>query len=118
MSFEYLKNKYRVSTEQIFGIPEQIDPQCPVVDEIIKQINNESSDVKSCYKELKSGSENIDLDDIANTLDNVRYNLDTLDIERLRDAIVSLREWGQGWKDLCGDIIATEDINTDKYVQL
>lgn len=102
---ELLKQKLSVeTTEQLLDISEQPQEQCPFIDKIINAINSCRKEIESLAKDLSriEGAESIasDIDWIAS------YYLDlNKEMEDIREQIIAIRAWGQGWKDLSKSIL-------------
>lgn len=98
-------NKFKLehgydTSEELFGIPEPSEHQCPKIDEIKKNI------IES-YDLLRKGIQFNDYDVLLYNSEQAKDNLSTLDydVEDLRQAIMEAREWGMAWKELAKRLI-------------
>ena len=102
---ELLKQKLSVeTTEQLLDISEQPQKQCPFIDKIINAINSGRKEIERLVKDLSriEGAESI-----ASDIDwQASYYLDlNKEMEDIRNQIISIRAWGQDWKDLSKSIL-------------
>jgi predicted nuclease with TOPRIM domain len=110
---EQLKSIHKAETsEQLFQIDDPIDYQCPKFDELSKK-------AKNLYKTSQLGRyEEDDNETLRDKLSEIAWDSSDLEeqIEELRDAIVSVRQWGDEWKKLAKKLIEENDIDLEKYV--
>ena len=110
---EQLKSLHQAKTsEQLFQIEEPIDFQCPKFDELSKK----AKDIHSTTKIGRFDAD--DYDGILDKLKDIEWESSDLvdQIEELRDAIVSVRQWGEDWKKFAKMLVEQNDIEMDKYV--
>lgn len=74
------------TSEDICGLVQQPQEMCPVIDDII-------SDIDYAVGELS------EIEEAEAAADSLSWSEQKL--ERLRKEIEALRRWGQDWKDLC-----------------
>lgn len=110
------KEKGFATSELMFGTSPQIENQCPLIDEIISELNSQASNEKEIEYKLKRMDET-DFEEVgedcstdAGWLDF--YLRDDSNLEKLRDNIVLLRSWGEEWKNIALNMAEkVEDIN-------
>jgi hypothetical protein len=112
---EWIKHKdlYRVqTTEELFNIDPVPDFQCDFITDIKNKVGNieMAADVKRRDED--------DLEVLTDKLWGIRHDVYGLedDVEKLRDAITLVREWGQQWKDMCKKIIIDKNIDIDDLI--
>jgi hypothetical protein len=76
-----------MSSEDLYKIPPQPDPICPLLDGIQDNLYS----LKHYGKSAPQPQSTFIDDEVTSTL---------LELETIREEIIRLREWGQGWKDL------------------
>lgn len=106
-----LSNQAKTS-EQLFHIDEPIEHQCPKFDELVKK-------VKSIHKTSQiSRYDSGDIDELLYKLKDIEWDASDLEdeINELREAITSVRQWGEEWKRFAKGLIENNDIDMDKYV--
>ncbi|PLR99542.1 hypothetical protein [Bacillus sp. T33-2] len=99
--WERLKREGGVeTTEEIFDIDIPPEHQCPKIDKVIKTINEVN-------KQANVGRHD-EFEDLKDKLKSIEYDISGLDddVEELREAIESVRKWGQQWKELAKKVIA------------
>jgi hypothetical protein len=99
-----LKTRFEISSEKLFGIDEQLEPQCQIINMMQKNINRGLNEIISCEKSLNNIE---DMGSIVSDLnDGISYfwNLEN-DLEQLRHSIESIRSWGEGWKNLAKSVL-------------
>lgn len=102
-----IKDEYGVGrTEEIFGLNNPVDYQCDFITEIKNKVG--SIDVEA---DVKRRDED-DIEVLSDKLYSIRHEVYGLedDIEKLRDAITDVREWGTQWKELCKRLILKHDL--------
>lgn len=86
---ERLSRNINSTSESMFGFTSQPEAQCPVVDDVVRILKEQSKEVKNTIEELRG------IDEVRgcliSDLENVEYELRTLNIEDLRTAIIQLR---------------------------
>ena len=99
-TIEAHKQNHNIKTsEEIFDIEKQPDNQCPLIDEVIKEIKDRCLDIKYSLRDLKDveGTEEqcFEIESAIGDIDYLDGNL-----EEIRENIIKLRTWGEAWKDL------------------
>lgn len=75
-----------MSSEDLYKIPPQPDPICP----LLEGIQDNLQSLKHYGKSAPQPQSSFIDDEVNSTL---------LELETIREEIIRLREWGQGWKD-------------------
>lgn len=103
-----LKLKHKLTySEDLFSVPYAPDHQCSAIDEILGCIKWISD---ALWKVDKLDEE--ELRDLADDIDHKLYGLDDK-LEDLRSACGGIREWGQGWKNACKEVINQYNIDIE-----
>lgn len=100
------------NSEALFGIDNPPVYQCPQIDRMIK-------DIGYAEKALNKALSYDDADDIREHVDEaVREIWNTAyELEELRETIITLRDWGQRWKDECKRAV-NEMNNVKEYLDI
>jgi chromosome segregation ATPase len=98
-------------SEKLYGISPQPEETCPLIDDVIKEIDNILDHTKRHEKMEESGLrdaiERIETDlsnlihkkyQIPNNLGG--YDIDINPLEKIRKRVTEVRSWGQEWKEL------------------
>jgi len=105
-NIELLKQRLNVKTsEELFDIDKQPEQQCPTINKIQANLKDGCSEIEFYCKDLRSveGAESL-ASGIESSVSF--YMSDKIDeLESLRKEIESIRQWGQGWKDLVKSIL-------------
>lgn len=105
------------TSEQRYGLPKQPPDTCPMIDEVLKRVDDLRPDFEGVDRYLKrcidrdrpedNDTANDLIDDLVYRLeqaDEARDNLDTRPVHRkmeeVRANVIDIREWGQSWKEL------------------
>ena len=98
------------TSESQYGIVEQPEASCPLVDKAIKCC-------KSMTDQMR-GYEKYEEDELRDTLAFVENELGELlgywndgVLEQIRSANIAIRDWGQQWKQICKDNVTPEQID-------
>jgi hypothetical protein len=107
MKIKELKERLKAKTsEELFGINEQPEQNCPKVDEGIGNWYYVKREIEYCCRQLKQCDTVEEAEKIGSDID---WKLESLDIvkeyEELRRQCEKLRAWGQGWKDIAKKLI-------------
>lgn len=100
-----IKTELKIETsEELFDIPKQPAEQCPFIDEVIKELNDNSKSIKDVWQNLKDVPE---AEDYVSDLDWAEYNIRNLEsnMETIRTNVTNVRAWGQEWKDFAKQLI-------------
>lgn len=100
-----IKTEFKIDTsEELFDIQKQPAEQCPVIDEVIKELRDNSQNIKYVYDNLKNVEE---AENYLSELDWAEYNIRNLEsnMETIRMNVTNVRLWGQEWKDLAKQLI-------------
>lgn len=93
------KAKGAKTSEELFGIDQQPEENCPYIDKCV-------GDISIAYKDVKSELRQAEDSELASSLewgiDGMHESVDYL--EELRSRINNLRQWGQQWKDLAKEM--------------
>jgi len=107
--YELKKETGFKSTEAMFDREEQTEPQCPRVDNIIRQC-------ESAMKSLQWVLKNMESEDAAAEVDSALWDIDLkADMNTIRENIIAIRSWGESWKDLAIRIMDDDPGLTLKY---
>lgn len=111
MKIEAYKNKFNKSTsESLFGIIDQPENQCPLINNGLKIWYNTERDIKSLIRDLSRIDSIEEAEDIASDID---WSIGSLDIvkeyEELRSKCQQIRAWGEDWKSLAKKLIEERD---------
>lgn len=114
---EEWKKNYNVIkdySEEIFGLKEQPEDQCPTIDSIVRDINYA---IKASEK-AEYWLDRDDYDDTYNYISQTQQELYGLEdeLEKLRECIIEIRAWGQEWKDFAKQLIDSGKIDINEYV--
>lgn len=109
MKINSLKETLDVETsEELFAIPKQPDQQCPLINDIISDLNTEAANVKSVWQGLKDVEE---AQYYISDLDWAEFNIRNLDskMEEVRTNIENIRSWGEEWKSLAMELLQDKE---------
>jgi len=83
-----------MTSEERYSISPQPGDTCPLIDEVIRKIDEALGDIKNADR-----SESID--ELRDACRNVDWALDGLEdkLEAIRERVSRVRGWGQEWKD-------------------
>lgn len=121
MKIKELKEMLGASTsEELFGVDEQPEANCPRVDRGLKVWYDVQRDIYGYCKDLKRCDT---LDEAEKIGCNIDWAIGSLDVveeyEELRRQCENIRTWGQGWKDLAKKLIEqredVSDLLHDKF---
>ena len=104
-----LKKQLNIKTsEDLFDFEEQPKEQCPLINEVISQLVDNSKEVKDVWQNLRDveGAEGY-LGDLYWAEYNIR-NLES-NMEEIRTNIEKLRAWGEEWKDFAKQLVQERD---------
>ena len=92
------------TSEYLFGINEQPKEQCPLINEVISQLVDNSKEIKDVWQNLRDVEE---AESYLSTLDWAEYNIRNLEsnMEEIRVNIEKLRAWGEEWKDFAKQLV-------------
>jgi len=93
MRLDEVKRKTGSTTEEILGINEQPEPNCPFIDSFIEDIKKHL-----IYVHVDPKSHRLFLDLIEA-------------LEEIRDRFTQLRDWGQDWKDITKNLLEKHDVS-------
>lgn len=93
------KAKGANTSEELFGIDQQPEENCPYINKCISDISISYKDVKS---ELKQAEDEALASLLEWGIDGMHESVEYL--EELRSRINNLRQWGQQWKDLAKEM--------------
>ena len=107
MKIRELKQKLEAKTsEELFGIDEQPEQNCPKVDKGLKAWYSVQRDIEGYCKDLKRCDTVDEAEKIGGDIDWAICSLDIVEeYEELRKQCAKLRAWGQGWKDIAKKLI-------------
>ncbi len=82
-----------MSSERAFGVSEQPEETCPMIDAVLKGIADAISSAKA--------SDGDDVNELKDALSDVDWAISGIpsDLENIRRHITDIRSWGQEWKD-------------------
>lgn len=121
MKIKELKDKLEAKTsEELFGIDEQPEQNCPKVDKGIKAWHSVQRDIEGYCKDLKRCDTVDEAENIGSDIDWAIGSLDVVEeYEELRKQCEKIRAWGQGWKDIAKKLIEersdVSDLLADKF---
>ena len=107
MKIKELKDKLEAKTsEELFGIDEQPEQNCPKVDNGIKAWYSVQRDIEEYCKDLNRCDTVYEAEKIGGDIDWLIGSLDVVEeYEELRKQCEKIRAWGQGWKDIAKKLI-------------
>lgn len=85
-------HKQRTS-EEIHGIPKQPGDTCPMIDKVIKAIQN----IDDLARKPRYGWDDVNVEDLMSDVDRELWSL-VSEMEDIRDNAEKIRTWGEGWK--------------------
>ena len=103
------KKKLNIKTsEELFDISPQPKEQCPLINEVVSQLIDNSKEVKGVWKDLGRIEE---AESYLSTLDWAEYNIRNLEsnMEDIRSNIENLRAWGEEWKDFAKQLVSDRE---------
>lgn len=113
MTIEELKKENGgCRTEDIFGIHDPVEFQCPKFDDLYSDIKSMEKSVSNALRAIKNG----DTDDTEYNVDDLEWTINRLD-DKVRDIhanLEELREWGNEWKTLAKEALEGK-IKLDDY---
>lgn len=92
------------TSEDLFDISDQPKEQCPLINEVISQLIDNSKEVKAVWQNLIDVEE---AESYLSTLDWAEYNIRNLEnnMEEIRTNVEKLRAWGEEWKDFAKQLV-------------
>lgn len=87
-----------MTNEQRFEIAPQPEATCPMIDAIIKKLNSVERSIR--------GFQNLDdVDELKEVIDSIHSDLFSWndlesDLEKIRNHVEKIRNWGEEWKQL------------------
>ena len=102
---EKIKKGLNIKTsEDLFDITEQPVEQCPLINEVIGELVDNSKSVKDVWQNLRDVEE---AEPYLSDLDWAGYNVRNLDskMEEIRTNIEKLRVWGEEWKGFAKQLV-------------
>ena len=104
MTIEELKKQYDGSrTEEIFGLHDPVEFQCPKFDDLYSDIKSMSNSVRGALRAIK----NDDIDYIESNVDDLEWTIDRLEdkVSDIHGNLEELRKWGDEWKSLAKEAL-------------
>ncbi|MGG4267400.1 hypothetical protein [Peribacillus simplex] len=96
-------------SEELFDIEQPAEYQCPKIDSLIKSM--------SLMESLTKVTNHTDEDDMRSQLSDIEHEVYGIDsqLEELREAIESVRTWGESWKKVVKNLIERDLVDLEEY---
>ena len=87
------------TSEDLYGISPQPAPTCPMIDEIIRQLDDAEAHIRG-YQKCEDPAE---LREMIELVERELFSWDTpkSTLEKIREHVESIRAWGEEWKQAC-----------------
>ena len=106
-NIELLKQRLNAKTsEELFDITEQPQPQCPNIDNIISDLEGICKQIQSIANDIKRTDNIDDIPSLAGDIDWYSSDIDkSKELNELRKQIELVRGWGEEWKNLAKSLL-------------